>query len=179
MCRLRNGNILLFDGQHKAEAQIWLGREEIELASCSKGKRKSTAKRVQTGCLFMAADYQEPLIRCKQHFHDWSRHSGEDVGICARRVAGVQLHSYRNRKRPHLHRSGQCREGDWEIFADLCNWIHYKTTSYYIKNNLIMSIIRGFLQVSCSKSSDCLGSELEVEAVPPIDLSSIHAWNRF
>ena len=30
ICRLKNDKILLFDGQHKAAAQIWLGREEIE-----------------------------------------------------------------------------------------------------------------------------------------------------
>lgn len=30
ICRLKNGQIYLFDGQHKAAAQIWLGRMEIE-----------------------------------------------------------------------------------------------------------------------------------------------------
>ncbi|MCL4378151.1 MAG: hypothetical protein M1409_07215 [Actinobacteria bacterium] len=30
VCRLEGNNIFLFDGQHKAAAQIWAGREEIE-----------------------------------------------------------------------------------------------------------------------------------------------------
>lgn len=30
ICRLVNGNILLFDGQHKSAAQIWAGRKELE-----------------------------------------------------------------------------------------------------------------------------------------------------
>ena len=30
ICRLSNGNVLLFDGQHKSAAQIWAGRREIE-----------------------------------------------------------------------------------------------------------------------------------------------------
>lgn len=30
ICRLKNDKVLLFDGQHKAAAQIWSGREEIE-----------------------------------------------------------------------------------------------------------------------------------------------------
>jgi len=30
VCRLNDGQILLFDGQHKAAAQIWLGRKSVE-----------------------------------------------------------------------------------------------------------------------------------------------------
>lgn len=30
ICRLKNNRILLFDGQHKAAAQIWFGRNEVE-----------------------------------------------------------------------------------------------------------------------------------------------------
>jgi uncharacterized protein YihD (DUF1040 family) len=30
ICRLKDNKILLFDGQHKATAQIWLGRREVE-----------------------------------------------------------------------------------------------------------------------------------------------------
>jgi hypothetical protein len=30
ICRLTNGSVLLFDGQHKSAAQIWAGRKEVE-----------------------------------------------------------------------------------------------------------------------------------------------------